>query len=210
LWVASLVRGFDSARVGIVQGRTVAALERPPLFSHYIETAQLDGSYSTSNVAYRRQALAGKRFDDRIVYWEDVDLGWRVVADGWESRFAEDALVRHQVMRLSPWRWLLWPRKFGYFPAKAARYPGFRRHLFLRLWVSPIHLWFDVALAGVALGLLNRWAFLLMIPYLVEFTRTRGLGGRFPPAKVAAHVAWDAVALGSLVAASARYRALVL
>jgi len=209
-WIASLVNGFEGARVGIVQGRTVASEQRPPLFSHYIETLELDGSFSTSNVAYRRGALATQRFDDRVVYWEDVDLGWRVVADGWESRFAPDALVRHQVVRLSPWKWVLWPRKFGYYPAKAARYPGFRRHLFLRVWVSPIHLWFDLALIGLALALVDRWALLLVIPYLVEFVRTRGLGGRLPPAKAAAHVAWDAVALGSLVAASARYRALVL
>lgn len=208
-WISALLEGFDSPRIGIVQGRTEAT-GRAPLFSHYIDTPALDGSYSTSNVAYRRAALASLRFDPTVVYWEDVDLAWRVLAEGWESRFAGRALVRHQVILLSPWRWLLWPRKFGYYPAKAARYPAFRRHLFLGLWVEPIHLWFDVALLGLLLAVVDRWALLLIAPYAVELVRTRGLAGRFPPAKAAAHVAWDAVAFAALVAGSVRNRSLVL
>jgi glycosyltransferase involved in cell wall biosynthesis len=209
-WIAALLSRFDSPRVGIVQGRTTATEEQSPLFSHYIVTSQLDGSYSTSNVVYRIEALAARRFDPAIVYWEDVDLAWRVLDDGWESRFAPEALVRHQVIPITALRWILWPRKFGYYPAKAARYPGFRRHLFLRLWVSPIHFWFDLAVLGLLLAVLNRWALLLLIPYLVELVRTRGFSGRFPPAKAAAHIAWDAVALGALLVGSARYRSLVL
>ncbi len=90
----------------------------------------LDGSFSTSNVVYRREAPGALRFDPECKYWEDVDLGWRVLAMGWKARFAPEAVVGHEVMPLRPVQWMLWPRRFANWPAKAARYPGFRRHLF--------------------------------------------------------------------------------
>ncbi|HVD01826.1 MAG TPA: glycosyltransferase family A protein [Candidatus Dormibacteraeota bacterium] len=209
-WLEALRAAFDDPRVGIVQGRTTAPPGPVPLFSHHIETLGLDGSFSTSNVAYRTEALGSKRFDPECPYWEDVDLGWRVAGEGWEARFAPEALVWHQLIPLSARAWLLWPRRFSNWPAKAARYPGFRRHLYLGFWVSPIHLYFDLALLGLLLAFLNPAALLLLVPYLVEFARTRSLRGRFPPAKALAHLAWDAVAFAALVAGSVRYRALVL
>lgn len=209
-WLLSALARFDSDRVGIVQGRTEAPSGGLPLFSHYIVTTHLDGSFSTSNVLYRRAALDGLRFDGSCTYWEDVDLGWRVLARGWEARFCPEALVHHDVIPLSPWRWLTWPRRFGNWPAKAARYPGFRRHLFLGIWVDPLHMWFDLALLGAIGAFWHPWMLILGLPYVVAFLRSRGLRGRFPPAKALAHIGWDCVAFGSLVLGSVRYRALVL
>lgn len=211
-WLAGLVAEFADPSVGIVQGpSTPPPGTQVPLFSHHIEINGIDGQFSTTNIAYRRLALGDKRFDPAIYYWEDVDLGWRVKSDGWDVRFAPTAVVWHQVVPLTPRRWMLWPTHFANWPAKAARHPGFRRFLFLRYWASPIHFCFDIALLGLLLAPFTRGiALLLVVPYVVEFARTRGLRGRFPPAKALAHVVWDAVALASLVAGSVRHRALVL
>ena len=209
-WLRAALAAFDRPDVGIVQGRTEAAHDNAPLFSHYIVTDRLDGSFSTSNIVYRRQAIADLRFDASCIYWEDTDFGWRVFEKGWRAVFAPAAVVRHEVVPISPLRWVAWPRHFQNYPQKAARYPGFRKHLFMGVWVSPMSLCFELALAGVALARWNPAALLLGVPYVVQFARTRGLKGRFPPAKVAAHVAWDAVTLASLLAGSVRNRSVVL
>ena len=220
-WLRAGLAAFTSPDIGIVQGRTEGARDRAPFFSHYIETRHFDGSFSTSNVLYRREAIGDLRFDPECTYnhegrpdsnffWEDTDLGWRVSAMGWKAVFADGALVYHEILTMSARRWILWPRHLALMPAKAARYPGFRRHLFLRTWISPIHLFFDLALVGVVAAPWMPLALLLATPYAVTFARTRGLRGKFPPAKVAAYLAWDSVALGALAAASIRYRRLVL
>ena len=220
-WLRAALEGFSAPDVGIVQGRTEAGSKSPPLFTHYIETRKLDGSYSTSNVVYRRKALGEHRFDPGCTYngsgrpesrffWEDVDLGWRVLADGWTARFAPDALIQHEVIALTPGQWLLWPRRYGLTPVKVARYPGFRRHLFLGVWVTPLHFWFDLAVVGLAIAPWKPMTLLLSVPYMVAFARNRNLRGRFPPAKLAAYLAWDTVALLALLRASFRHRCLVL
>jgi glycosyltransferase involved in cell wall biosynthesis len=211
-WLQAAVDAFDADEFGIVQGRT-ECLDRPaPMFSHFIETHRFDSSFSTSNVTYRRAALNGHRFDGDCVYWEDTDLGFRVRADGWRATFAEDALVYHQVVPQSPLRWVLWPRRYGNWPSKAARYPEFRRTLFLGVWVRPLHACFDLALLGAAMAGLGRrrTGAALAVPYLVAFARSRGLRGRAPLAKAALYVVRDGVALCSLVAGSVRNRTVVL
>ena len=55
-----------------------------------------------------------------------------------------------------------------------------------------LHLAFDLALLGVILAL--TWtplALLLCLPYLVGMPLARGMGGRFPPLKLALHVVRD-------------------
>jgi GT2 family glycosyltransferase len=206
------VAAFASDEVGIVQGRTACLEAAPPLFSHYIETPRFDSSFSTSNVVYRAAALDRHRFDPACGYWEDTDIGFRVRADGWRAEFAPDALVYHQVVPQSLMKWLLWPRRFGNWPAKAARYPEFRRTLFLGVWVNPLHAAFDLALVGVVLMLSGRRraGIALTIPYVIGFARARGLRGRAPVVKAALYVLRDGVAFSSLVAGSVRNRSVVL
>jgi glycosyltransferase involved in cell wall biosynthesis len=211
-WLRGCIEAMAGTDVGVVQGMTTAVPHQAqPLFNHFIETKRLDGSFSTSNVCYRRDALAGAGgFDPSCVYWEDVDLGWRVKRLGWEARFEPDALVHHQVLRLSAWQWLTHPRHFYNWPAKAARYPGFRRHLFAGLWVDWSHALFDGFVLGLALARWRRAALLLTLPYIVAFGARRRLRGRWPLLKLAAHFAYDCVGCGALVAGSIRYRRPVL
>lgn len=210
-WLRSLVTGM-AEHVGVAQGRTTANPEQPqPLFNHFIETEGLDGSFSTSNVCYRREALeAAGGFDPACEYWEDVDLGWRVLRSGWDAAFVPGALVHHQVIKVSPLDWLMQARRFGNWPAKAARYPEFRRHLFLRLWSDPWHPLFQAFVAGAALSLWRREFLLLAIPYLATFPLRGRLAGRQPLLRAAANIARDAVSLTSLVAGSIRYKSPVL
>jgi glycosyltransferase involved in cell wall biosynthesis len=197
--------------VGVVQGRTTRTADAaPPFFSHFIETPHYDGSFSTSNVVYRREAIGTRRFDAACRYWEDTDLGWRVVRDGWTSTFAPGALVRHQVVPQSAVRWLLWTARFGNWPAKAAAHPGFRRSLFLRTWAQPIHALLELAVVGLIAGRRWRRARLLALPYAVATTRLRGLGGRAPLVKAGAHLIRDVVGVCTLLVASLRHRSVVL
>ncbi len=205
--IAAIAPGID-----LVQGRTEAPPgARIPFFNHFIETKRLDGHYSTSNLFYRREAvIAAGGFDGRCDYWEDTDLGYRVRRLGGGERFEPAAVVYHQVMPLSPLAWVGWPRRLGNWPAKAARYPEFRRHLVLRLWADPLLALFELGLVGIALARWRRWSLALTLPYLAAFARQRRPGGRWPLVKVLAYVAWDTVALGALLAGSIRHRSLVL
>jgi glycosyltransferase involved in cell wall biosynthesis len=212
-WAVQALEKFKTrASLGMVQGRTECLDERPEMFSHFIETLRFDGSYSTSNIVYRRAAIGHHRFDSTCSYWEDTELGFQVRSDGWDVDFAKDALVYHQVVPQSVSGWLMWPRHYVNWPAKVARYPEFRRTLFLRTWVRPLHACFDLALGGVAAMLLGRrrLAIVLCAPYVVAFAHARGVGGRAPLAKVVLHATRDFVALGSLLAGSIRYRRVVL
>jgi len=212
-WVVRATERFDRRpALGMVQGRTECREQHPEMFSHFIETLRFDGSYSTSNIVYRRSAIGGHRFDSSRSYWEDTELGFQVRSDGWEVDFARDALVYHQVVPQSVATWLMWPKRYANYPAKVARYPEFRRTLFLKTWVRPLHACFDLAVGGV-LALLfgrRRLAVLMCTPYAVAFTCARGVGGRAPLIKVILHLARDVVASGSLLAGSIRYRRVVL
>lgn len=210
-WLLALLRSFQTG-TGVVQGATMAVpWQRQPLFNHFIETKREDGSYSTSNVAYRREAvLAAGGFDPACRYWEDVDLGWRVKRLGWSSGFAHDALVYHQVIKLSALGWLRHAFKFHNWPAKASRYPEFRQHLFMRVWVQPFHLLFQAFVLGLAVGPRRPISLLLCVPYAVAFVRRRKLSGRWPALKYAAYFAHDCVAFAALVFGSVRFRSPVL
>jgi cellulose synthase/poly-beta-1,6-N-acetylglucosamine synthase-like glycosyltransferase len=210
-WLRACVAEFDNG-AGVVQGRTEAPPSAPrPFFSHFIETTRPDGSFSTSNVAYRGDILrAAGGFDSGCDYWEDVDLGWRVVSAGARDAFAPNAVVYHQVIKQAPVAWLMHARRFANWPAKAARYRGFRRYLFLRVWVEPFHVLVSLAAAGIVGSRLNRRYALLALPYVVAFPLRHGLSGRFPPLKAAAHVVRDFFSFGALVVGSIRHRSVVL
>lgn len=212
-WLAEGLATFDQPAIGVVQGRTIAHPEQPqPLFSHFIETTRLDGTFCTSNILYRRElVLRVGGFDPAIPYWQDADLGWRIARSGCRVAFAERALVYHQVLPISPQRWLRWPLHFESAPAIAARYPEHRRYLFLGLWVDWFHALLSLGALSIALArLLNRRWLLLGLPYLLAFPFRHGLRGRWPPVKALCHLAWDAIALGVLIGGSIRHRTPVL
>lgn len=212
-WLQAGCMSFANEKIGVVQGPTRPCPDQErPFFNHFIEINHFDGSFSTSNIFYRKEALFNVGgFDHSIEYWEDVDLGWRVQRGGWEAVFAPEALVYHQVISLSAIEWLGWPLHFRYMPAKVARYPEYRKCLFLGLWVHWIHALFDLAVVSIPLALFVHPAFLsFIVPYIVAFPVQHGLKGRWPPVKAALHLAWDAFSFIVLLVSSLRHRTLVL
>ena len=209
-WLDEMIRAFADPHVGVVQGRVEGLQQRIALFEHHVEVARLDGRFPTANTAFRRAAVGDFRFNPECWYWEDIDLAWRVLDRGWQPAFASNALILHRIIPLPAMGWVLWPRHAAVLPAICAAHPRFRRHLFARIWVEPMNLWFELAIIGVVLTPW-RWSLIgLTFPYLVAFARARGVAGRFPPAKVAVYVARDVVNLVSLLSASVKRRAVVL
>lgn len=212
-WLDAGIRCADHHLVGVVQGVTLPRSDQPkPFFNHFIEIRGFDGTFSTCNIFYeKRLLLEADGFDPAVVYWEDLDLGWRVSRLGAEAALAEDAIVYHQIMQLQPLQWLAWPSHYCYMPEKARNYPEYRRYLYLGAWVSQMHLLFDLALVGIVLGLaLSPWLWLLLVPYAAVFPFKRGLSGKWPVAKALLHVGWDAVSFWVLLTSSIRHRSLVL
>lgn len=208
-WLREALAAFTGEGIGVVQGRTVPLEKRTPMFAHFISIDHLDGTFATANVVYRREALGDIRFRGER-YMEDVDLGWRVCELGWQAAFAPDAVVAHQVIPVSWRHWLLWATRFGNWPAITHAHHRARAHLLAGIWQRPLNLWLELALAGAAAGFFWRPAWLLTAPYAVAFVRSHGLRGRFPPAKAAFHLAYDLLAVGTLIVASVRHRSVVL
>jgi glycosyltransferase involved in cell wall biosynthesis len=212
-WLEAGISAMNDPRVGIVQGATKPNEgQNQPIFNHFIEIDHFDGSYSTCNIFYRKEALLEVGgFDPENNNWEDLDLGWRVHRAGWQAFFVPEALVFHQVIQLSLLEWLKWPLYFQYNPAKASRYPEYRKFLFLGLWTHWFHALFDLAIISLVLAFLfTPWFLVLTIPYIVAFPFRHGLRGRWPPIKALLHFLWDAISFCVLIISSLRYRSLVL
>jgi glycosyltransferase involved in cell wall biosynthesis len=210
-WLAAGLAAFGP-EIGIVQGCTQAPPGvRPPFFSHFIETQGLDGSFSTSNVFYRRQAVVeAGGFDPACRDWEDRELGCRVLEMGWQDAFCPEALVYHQVIPQTPLQWMRWPTQLGNLPRWVARYPSARRYMFGRYWVNPSHAALTAALAGMALAPKYRPAALLAVPYVASFPLRHGFRGKWPLAKAALHLWWDLSGLCSAAAGSIKNRTVLL
>ena len=210
-WLAKGLSAFRSG-VGIVQGRVLPPVGATiPFFSHFIHMESLDGSFATCNAFYRREALeqAGG-FDPSCLDWEDRDMGCRVLSLGWEAVYEPKALVYHQVLPQSPAEWMRWPGQLVNLPKWVKRHPGARKYLFGRYWVNPAHAALTAAVIGAMLAPKYRPALLLTLPYLASIPVRHGLGGRWPLAKAALHVWWDALGVASAAAGSLRNRKLVL
>lgn len=76
----------------------------------------------TAAIVFRRSALGPTPFDEALRYGEDVDLVWRLVADGGRIRYVPSVVVRHA----EPESWpRLLQRRFRYGTSAA---PLSRRH----------------------------------------------------------------------------------
>jgi GT2 family glycosyltransferase len=101
LWLGHLVAGLDSAHIAI--GRTRPPEDQLHLIGPFSSVLDIghDLSYSTCNIAYRREVLeAMGGFNDDAFKWpngEDTDLGLRSVKAGFDDRFMPEALVWHDV-----------------------------------------------------------------------------------------------------------------
>lgn len=210
-WIQTGLASLGSD-VGVVQGCIQRPPDsHPPFFSHFIETKRIDGSFSTSNAFYRREALVESGgFDPSCDYWEDRDLGARVLRQGWKASYAPDAVVYHHVFRQTPLQWMRWPAKLGNWPEWVARYPECRRYLFARYWTNPAHALLTAAIAGLALAPALWPAAVLALPYLLSLPARYHYRGKWAPVKALLHVWWDLLGWACLAVNSVKNRTLVL
>ncbi len=132
--VVAMDKGADVAQGTTIPEHSVGPLERS--ISHYAS----DGLFPTCNVFYTREAYeraggfdvdAARRLGFRTTsgralgFGEDTLLGWRVSREG-ENAIADDAVVRHAVLRPSV-RELLWRAwLIGGFPELIRECPELR------------------------------------------------------------------------------------
>jgi len=184
---------------------------QPPFFSHFMHIERLDGTFSTCNAFYTREAVVeAGGFDPSCIYCEDLDLGWRVLARGGVTSYARDAIVYHQVIKQTPLEWLRWPGRLSTWPGCIARHPQGRSFLFARYWVSPAHAALTLAIGAILLAPLFPPGLLLVLPYAIGFARRHQLAGRWPFLKAILHFWWDFWGWLSLARSSIRHRTLVL
>jgi GT2 family glycosyltransferase len=118
-WLREIVGALERERADLVAGVTTYPedqADRRSTWAYWMEDDGRGGHYSTSNVAYRRAALeavggfdadgfsyASRHRARRCINGEDTDLAWRVIAAGFRSTIAPDAVVYHDVFPMA-WR----------------------------------------------------------------------------------------------------------
>lgn len=108
-WLVQLLEVADSTSADVVTGATRPDPTRAHLmsepFSRSVRVDAQDEYYRTCNIAYRRDLLDRLGgFDERFLkIGDDTDLGWRAVAAGATTAFADRAVVIHDVV-VADWR----------------------------------------------------------------------------------------------------------
>jgi GT2 family glycosyltransferase len=220
-WLRNLLAAFDRPEIGIVQGKTLPDPKgRPGIFTHYQKVTSENPIFHGCNVAYRREAfqqaggfwrkdlLSGQQ---RMMGGEDVDLGWRVKKAGWQTRFAPEAVVFHAIMPIGLQRWFVTKQEFIY-PKLVRDHPELREYMFGRYFYSRTQALFLLALLGVA-GAFFHWAALVaIVPYFWSRASepSATLKGPLRLLRPLLYIPRDAITLGMLIAASIKFRSLLL
>ena len=209
--------------LGVVQGRTAVPLDAQDYdwtsWTVFRDIRGLTPWFEGCNLFFRREALEATGGYDESIGWfgEETALGWNVLASGWQRRYEDGAVVRHDLTE----------RGFGYHAKQrylegnmvtiARRFPALRQEGFWKPWaLHRQNAEFALALAAVLVAALpapkrlprSLLALGLAAPYL----RRRMPSPRQPDALrlFAGRVVVDAAALAGMLRASARERILVL
>jgi len=134
------------------------------------------------------------------------------------ARWCPGAVVHHRVesseSRLADWaNWLRYTRRCESAPLVVKRNPGWRVHLFARLFYKPYHAYVVAALGG--LGLARRrpaLAALMLTPWVVHrtFVEPRPARRRWLVAVLAMGFVVDAAEVVATIRGAVRYRTLLL
>jgi glycosyltransferase involved in cell wall biosynthesis len=223
-WLSALVAALDGADV--VQGRTRAnpeQLANTGPFSRTLDVSWEEGFYQTCNIAYRRpllERLGG--FDEafRAPAGEDTDLAWRALELGATTRFADDAIVWHDVRPSSFVAHVRDLPRWSAVVQATKKHPGLRRRfawgfVWKRSHPPAVAALLGLAVAGAPGG--RRSARLVLgavlgLPYLRHRAVVAPLEGgpRRRLAAIPLALVADLAEVGILARASARHRTIVL
>jgi len=218
-WLRAGLAAFDGA-VGLVQGRTVPDPARAAgVFTRYVQVEEENFAYECANILYRKAAFeqAGGFGADLTPHaespmgGEDVEFAWRVKRNGWTSRFARDAVVYHEVVPITPWRWLFNKRLF-IWPRLKRAVPELRPFFVWGCFFDRAQAGFALGLAGTALAWVTPEALVAWVPYAAirASEPTRTLRGPLRLLRVFFYAPRDALAFLVLLAGSIRFRSLLL
>jgi glycosyltransferase involved in cell wall biosynthesis len=218
-WLSAGLAAFSQG-VGIVQGRTLPnPAQKSTGFIQSIHVEKETHLYETANIFYSRKAFeetAGFRADAHFnrtkpLGGEDTELAWIVKRRGWQSRFAEEALVYHEVFQITPFRWIFIDR-LSLFPGLVGSFPELRQFMCARYFWDLGQALFTLLLLGAVGAFFSLWFLLLALPYVVYRASgsARTLRGPLRVLRVLLYVARDVCSFGILLTASVRDRCLLL
>ena len=165
--------------LGLISGRVLPVPRQEIGFlSRLVQLDREHPFYPACNIFYRHAALSAvggfspffKRFRHHMDFalgGEDTELAWRVKRAGWKSGFAAQALIFHEIERLTPFHYLIHdPGHAQLLPYLVRVIPELRRHLFLGYFLSTQTALFDLLLLGLLLAAAVHPAFLLLgVPF---------------------------------------------
>jgi mycofactocin system glycosyltransferase len=198
-WLAGLRRHFDDPAVALVGPRVLglppvdgeswitryeavrSSLDLGPTAAGVRPHARV--SYLPAACLVARTAAVGDGFDGSMRVAEDVDLVWRMVADGWRVRYEPSSVVRHE-HRTTAWAWLARKAFYGTGATPLAKRHGRA--------VAPLVLTTWSAVAIGALLAQRRWSLpLAAVAHGILVARIRGrVGHSADPRRTAALLAW--------------------
>ncbi len=219
-WLRCGLAAFHEG-VALVQGRTGPDPAVPTgIFTWYVSVEKEGFIYECCNIFYRRSVLIEVGgFSNRDLTptavvpmgGEDVELAWRVRRSGWETAFAPEAVVYHEVVPISLWRWICIKRLYNW-PAIVKRVPELRQFFFCRYFYDQSQAWLLLGVFGMVMSLIHPGFLILLLPYVVvrgsEPTRT--LRGALRLARVCVYLPRDVTSLCLLTAGSLNHRCLLL
>ncbi len=215
-WIAAGARAIGTG-LAVVQGRTIPNPGQPrQLLEKTVAVLGPSPFFETCNIFYDAAAFRTvggfpEEFRERF-YGEDTALGWAVRRAGYSTGFAADALVHHEVFRVTFMEWLMAPRTMRHWPELVRAYPEIRKDLFLGMFLSPLTAAFDLFMVGIIGALLHKAFLLLTLPYIA--LRFLDRGRLTNPVHLVARLLFGlpraTIMAGVLLGASVRARSFVL
>lgn len=185
-WLSAGVQAMQQdQQLGLVVGRVLPPPDRTVTFlSRFGRREQEDFIYGTANMFYRRAALEQvdgfspffkrfKHYKDYVVGGEDTEVAWRVKRAGWKSTYVHEALIYHEVERITPLEKLLFePGRSQILPYLIREIPELRAYMFRRYFLTFETALFDLFLLGLLSGAVVHPALLaLAIPFSYRLGR---------------------------------------
>ena len=141
-WLEQGIAAFTSDNVGLVQGKTLPMPgQQRYLLEKTMDIEKPSIFFETCNIFYRRKVFMevdgfSMEFLEAIS-GEDTDLGWKVKRAGFDIAFCREAVVYHEVFKVSYWRWLKEPlllfKNIHYLTKK---FPELRDYMYARYFLT--------------------------------------------------------------------------